>query len=592
MIEPRIYRAAFLPALLAVVIGMFSLESRPSPLPQGLAADVLFEGRLAASSARALAERFPDRRPGRPGDLAAARHVAQGLAAAGFDTRIDSFRAGGRALANVVARRVGSTRRQIVVMAPRDALGVPDAAGSAADTAALLEMARVLEGRAPRKTLVLASVDGSTLGSAGARRFLATDPDRRLIDGAIVLSNLGADRVRGPLVVGWGGDAKRAGIALQRTVSDSLRQELGSLPGAEGLPAQLIREAFPLGLGEQGPLLQRGVDAVRVSGSGELPPRADRPASAIDEQRLGALGRGVLRAVYALDEGRPLADGPHGYVTVVRKVLPAWAVSLIAFTLILPALVASVDAFARARRRRRGADRWWRWTLAGAAPFLAGLVLAELLGAFGAAPPVGSSPAPPQAYPLDGGALAQVLAVAGVVAAAWAFARVPLIRWLGAHGDPASEAAPTAPALLMCGVAIVVWLIDPYAALFLLPPLHLWMLATLGPADRRRIAPFALIVAGLVPLAVAALYYMRVLSLNPLEALWYLYLLVVGHHVGFASALAGCLTLGVLGSNLAVLAGRARRPEPKPVGERPRIRGPGGHAGPGSLGGTRSALRR
>ena len=49
MFEPRVYRAAFVPALLALVLTMFSLQSRPSPLPQGLAADVLFDGQVAAS---------------------------------------------------------------------------------------------------------------------------------------------------------------------------------------------------------------------------------------------------------------------------------------------------------------------------------------------------------------------------------------------------------------------------------------------------------------------------------------------------------------------------------------------------------------
>jgi len=43
--EPRVYRAAFIPALLVVVLTMFSLQGRPRPLPQGLAADVLFDGR-------------------------------------------------------------------------------------------------------------------------------------------------------------------------------------------------------------------------------------------------------------------------------------------------------------------------------------------------------------------------------------------------------------------------------------------------------------------------------------------------------------------------------------------------------------------
>jgi hypothetical protein len=64
MIEPRVYRAAFVPALLALFLTMFSLQSRPPPLEQGLAADILFDGRLAAIESARIAEREPDRRAG------------------------------------------------------------------------------------------------------------------------------------------------------------------------------------------------------------------------------------------------------------------------------------------------------------------------------------------------------------------------------------------------------------------------------------------------------------------------------------------------------------------------------------------------
>lgn len=111
MIEPRIYRAAFVPALLAVVLTMFSLQSRPRPLPQGLAADVLFDGRLALTAASDLAESAPDRTAGSPGDAAAADVVARGLAQRGFSVERDTFEHAGRTLENVVGRRAGATRR-------------------------------------------------------------------------------------------------------------------------------------------------------------------------------------------------------------------------------------------------------------------------------------------------------------------------------------------------------------------------------------------------------------------------------------------------------------------------------------------------
>ena len=65
-----------------------------------------------------------------------------------------------------------------MIVAARDAAVVPDAPGSAADTAALIQLARVFEGRPSRKTLVLASVDGSNLGQVGARQLVDELPSR------------------------------------------------------------------------------------------------------------------------------------------------------------------------------------------------------------------------------------------------------------------------------------------------------------------------------------------------------------------------------------------------------------------------------
>src|SRR3954454_13651651 len=174
VIEPRIYRAAFLPALFALVLVAFSLGSPPHAAPQGLAADALFEGVGTVTLVRDIAATTPDRRAGHPGDTAVASRVKQTFVSHGFATTIDRFQQDGTKLTNVIGRRPGSTNKQIVVMAARDAATVPDESGSAADTAALIEFARVFEGRASKRTLVLASVDGGQLGDAGARRFADT----------------------------------------------------------------------------------------------------------------------------------------------------------------------------------------------------------------------------------------------------------------------------------------------------------------------------------------------------------------------------------------------------------------------------------
>src|SRR3954468_19346428 len=205
---------------------MFSLESRPPAVPQALAADVLFDGNIALTGTQRLAKAFPDRRPGSDGAVAAAGQVATNLRAQHFAVTVDRFRSDEKDLVNVVGRRIGESPRQLVVVAPRDADRVPDVAGSAADTASLIEIARTLEGRVTQKTLVLASVDGSTIGSDGARRLASQLSAAGPVEAVVVLSDTGVANARGTLLIPWSETTTRTGVRLQRTVGESLLQEL------------------------------------------------------------------------------------------------------------------------------------------------------------------------------------------------------------------------------------------------------------------------------------------------------------------------------------------------------------------------------
>jgi hypothetical protein len=589
VIEPRVYRAAFLPALVATVLAMFSLENRPRPLPQGLAADVLFDGDLAGASARALARDHPDRRPGRPGDADTASQVARTLGRRGFAIERQRFSAAGDQLENVVGRRAGSSRRQIVVVADRDASAVPDAAGSAADTAALLEFSRVFQGRPSRKTLVLASLDGSTLGEVGAGKLadILGNPD--LVDGVLVMSNLGAHR-SGHAIVPWSNDSSRTGVGLERTAAESLRQELSEPVGRTSAAGQLARLSFPVGIGAQGVLLERGYDALRISGSGELPPSGT--GRRVDVDRLGGLGRTTLRTVTALDQGPKPEHGPGSYVIAVSQVVPGWTLSLLALTLLLPVLVATVDAFARVRRRRLAVSPWLRWLGACAAPFVAAFALAELLALFGATPDPPPAPVAPSLHKLDLSALAVLVGITAVAAALFVGLRRLVAATDPLLADPAAPGAACAVSLVLGGTVVVLWAVNPYAALVMVPAAHLWMLSTLVRPPPPRRARGLLIAGGLLPPLLVALYYLFRLSMDPLAGAWYLLLLVTGHSVGLITALIGCALLALLSAVVAISRAQPderRRQEPE---ERPAVYGPGRYAGPGSLGGTESALRR
>jgi hypothetical protein len=358
----------------------------------------------------------------------------------------------------------------------------------------------------------------------------------------------------------------------------------------------MIRMAFPVGVGSQGPLLEGGLDAVRFAGSGELPPPDSQSGiESLDADRIGSLGRSLLRTVFAIDQsGRQLGGKPRSYVTLGQKVLPEWSVALLGIALILPALIASIDGFARARRRHEAVGRWARWVLGSSLALVLGLVLAKLTAVVGivAGPP--ESPIPPGLRPPHGGDVVLMAVIAAIVAVTWwGLGRVVLG---GREGrlDMASPGAGCAVGLTLSFLLLAIWFVNPYAALLLAPALHLWLIASMTDVPPRGPLPLALLGVGLLPLVAVALYYMSRLSMNPVEALWYLYLLVTSGAVGVVAALLSCVFVGVTACLIAVMVARARRPPRARVEEpqQPTVFGPGGYAGPGSLGGTESALRR
>lgn len=585
MIEPRIYRAAFAPALLAVVIAMFSLQSRPAAVPQALAADVLFDGRVALADAQKLAADLPDRRPEATGDFDAAARVTSRLRSQRFDVTVDRFHDEGKDLVNVVGRRPGDSTRQIVVVAPRDSARIPDIAGSASDTAALLEIARTLQGRITQKTLVLASVDGSTLGAAGARRLASQLSAAGPVETVIVLSDLGVPVAHGSLLVPWSETTDRSGIRLQRTLGDSVRLEVerGGAGRGPGTLGQFARLAFPLGVGDQAPFLDAGVNSLRFSGSGELPPEKQQAANA---DRLGSLGRATLRTVFAYDAGGFADERPSSFLIVAQKVLPAWAVSLLVAALLLPLPAAAIDSFARMRRRHEPVLPWLRWIGAGMVPFLAALLLAEFLVLVGVAPHAPSVPLPPDSHNLDASGAVSLGLCAVVFALTWIFVRPRLTGPLPAPDRPGAGAAL---ALTLCVAAFAVWAVNPFAACALLPGFHIWLLISAWPRPARRPVGAALVIAGLLLPVLTAIAVLARLEVGPLAGLWYAFLLVTGHHVGLYTTLVGAALAACFAAALRIAI--ARRSVSRETTGAPSVRGPGGYAGPGSLGGTDSALR-
>jgi hypothetical protein len=651
VLNGRIYRAAFIPLLFALAIAGFSLTGRTPPLSSGLAPDA-FEGGRAFATLETLARRFPERRPGSAGDQRLAAYVAEQLrelgsaAKGGFAVSTRSVQAqtidGKRTLTTVIAQRSGTTgEAPIAILAHRDAAG-RGARAELSGTAALLELARVLAASETQRAIVLISTSGGSGGNAGAADFAAhagelvgkTQREGREtgaagngeagsdqpIDAALVLGDLAGTGASGPLLSSFAASAASAPALLQSTVAQAIAQQTGASAGevdAPGTLAQLAHLVFPLAGGEQGPLGARGLPAVLVGADGEAAPPANQPVSAA---RLEALGRAVLATVYALDNGPEIGGGEangSGLATglpIQHKAIPAWALRLLVATLLLPALAALGDGFARLRRRRRAISdrssigRSVAWALACGLPFLVCAVFAILLGTLGAIP----APRPPvsaAALPFGRHTLEAVLATLLVLVLAW-LAWPALMRRLGLPVRPHADAAAFAMLLVLGGLSVTVWAFDPLTALLLVPALNLWLIFAVAPprsvdgdgrgGEGHRIRALALVALGVAPLALLVAFYAVQLHLGPGGVVHTALLLLAGGRIGLAGAVLWSVAFGCLAAALLVALAPsgggeddAGAPAEWPDDRDPiRIRGPLSYAGPGSLGGTESALRR
>ena len=594
MLDVRVYRAAFVPALIALFVAAFSLADRPGGATTPFA-PAGFDGGRAYTLLGDLGKEFPERPPGSDADRALADRVAETFRANNFRvsrrTTEERTVRGPQELETVVGVRPGLSSRRIVVLAHRDALGSP-ALAELSGTAALLEMARLFKVRELSSTLVLVSTSGGSGGAAGARAWaesVADDP----IDAVIVLGDVAGRRTRKPWIVPWSNGEQAAPMGVKRTLESAVRREVGVQAGGSRAIGQWARRALPLTVSEQGEAARAGLPAVLLQASGEQGPAAD---TEVTENRIDAFGRAALRSITALDrpvsragEDGPFGDEPSGIVTV-KRLLPDWAIRLLTGTLLLPPLLTAFDAFFGARRRRLPVARWLGWVGAATVPFLLAWLWLRLLGLTGALDaPLG--PVLPEALPLRGWNIAALASAPIVLALAWVGVKRPLIGRLGLPASVSAGGAAAALGLVITMLAGLVWLTNPFAAALLVPAAHGWLWAAAPGTQTSSRTRVVLVVLGLVLPLLMVVHYGLALDLGPLDLAWLAVLITAGGHVTplaalFLSVLAGCF-VGVV----AVVRTRRRivqNAEPDPI----TTRGPLGYAGPGSLGGTESALRR
>jgi Peptidase family M28 len=573
-INGRLYRGTWLLVGLPLLVLAFSV-ARPTVLqPPNVPA--AFDRADARAIAADLASGFPARVPGTPGAAAAAGWFRSQLAPYGYVVASERFTAeipghGRVRLVNLVAEKRGLSHKTIVVLAHRDDAGTgPGANDNGSGTAALVELARAYApaGAAARLplpySLLFLSTDGGAFGGVGAAEFAAHAPQRQDVIAVIDLDAVaGHGRPRLELA---GDTARSPSAGLVETVRARLAAETGTEPGRPSALRQLVDLGFPFSLYEQAPFVARGVPAVTITTGADRPPSGagDAPET-LDAVRLGQIGRATQNVIDALEQGIALSPGPSSYVFLGSRIVRGWAIEIVLVAMLLPFLVAAVDLFARCRRRRipiapalrsyRSRLGFWAWC-------------GGVFGLFAVAGIWPDGTGRPPSLRTVGWPVGGLVGLAILAGVGWFVARHRLLPRRPV--TPEEELAGHTGALLALGVvALVVVATNPFALLFLLPSLHVWLWL---PQVRVRAVALraAVLLLGFAGPALLLWSFAGRYGLG-LDAPWYVAWL---YALGYAAApgfLAGIAWVAVAGQLVALSAGRYA-PYPA-AGERPP-RGP------------------
>lgn len=575
----RIYRVAWAVAAVPLLLAAFTV-GQAEPLPPA-ALPPTFDETTAVQFATELARRFPDRRPGTPGARGAAAWVIARLADYRIQGRREPFAAdvpglGRRELVNVVAVLPGRSPDTIVLVAHRDNSGLsPGVDDNASGTAALLELARDAStaavggtARLPfAHTFVFVSTDGGAYGGLGAAQFARESPYARR---TVALVNLDALGGTGGPRLEFGSDTPRSPAAtLLATAEASVEEQAETTAGRPGAFAQMLDLAFPFSLYEQAPFVARGTPAVTMTTSGDRPRSPDTDTlQALRGPRLAALGSSSQALVMAIDQGADIPHGTGSFVYTGTRLIRGWTIEFALLAALVPILAATIDLFARCRRRAirlapglrsyRSRVGVWAWV---------GLVFL-LLVALGVIPTGPARPLNPDTSPAGDWSIGGLIVLTGLGIVGWLVAR-PRLTATHPVSRPEELGGHLAAMLALCVMALVVAAVNPYALFFLLPSLHAWLWLPHW-SDRPAAVRVAVTAIGLLGPLVLLLELALRFGLG-FDAPWYLVELAAVGYIPVPLLVAG-LAWGAAGGQIAALAAGRYAPYPEP--EERAARGP------------------
>ena len=385
-----------------------------------------------------LGRAYPARRAGRRGDEALAARARGRLPRAWAPTRSARRRFeaetadGERRLTTVVARQAGPPGAGLVVVAHRDALGARRARRALGHRGDARARARRRAAGACGARITFVSTSGGSGGAAGAR-----DLAERLAgptDAVLVLGDLGGQRP----CAGRSSPAGRTARRRRRCTCGApsrrrSRAEAGTDPGAPRATTQWARLAFPFTRRRAGPARAPRACPPRCCRSAASAARPPAPTVVARARCRPSAARRCARSPRSTTRPTLTPDGPSAGSSRCARCCPPWAVRLLVAALLLPPLLVAVDGFARVRRRREPVAPWLWWLVAAARAVPRRRWPSRwLLGRHRPVPATPPEPVAPGALPLDGAGRSRWSAVALVFVLGWIALRPALLRRAGA----------------------------------------------------------------------------------------------------------------------------------------------------------------
>ena len=243
-------------------------------------AELRFSGERALESEREFVTQFPNRDSGQPNSILAAEWLMDEFSAHGLDCRLDEWTVINYSrpvdMRNVICVLEGESGQEILIAAHHDQSPdtIQGADNDGAGIAILLQLAEIFaaEGR-PAHSLVFLASDGEEYGMLGSRRYVQNHPEPESIIAGFSMDNLGKEIYTG-LEMSPVGQFKGIGPVWLMRTAQVAAEAAGDLwvPRIRAPIDQVLNQAVPVSLMDQGPMIAAGIPAFGFAGT--YPPEA------------------------------------------------------------------------------------------------------------------------------------------------------------------------------------------------------------------------------------------------------------------------------------------------------------------------------